>query len=64
MPEWAGELAGYGPLGVWLLWQLYKDKTQAEAIKELTKALTDGASHAATVAGAVQDLRTYLMNKP
>ncbi len=64
MPEWAGELVGYGPLGCWLMWQLHKDRVQSDAIRELTKALNDGANHSATVANTVQDLRTYLMNKP
>ena len=64
MPEWTGELAGYGPLGVWLMWQLFKDKQQSDTIKDLTSALNEGARHNGTVADAVKDLRTHLMSKP
>lgn len=63
MESWLDPLLGYGPLGMWLVWQLYRDKTQAKAITDLTQALSENAASQQTIATAITDIRTHLMGR-
>jgi len=56
-------LLGYGPLGLWLVWQLYRDKVQSKTIINLTQALNEASSNLNTVATAITDIRTHLMGR-
>ena len=56
-------LAGYGPLGLWLLWQLYKEKKQDKTIADLTESLTETSNNQGRIAEAIADLRTYLIGR-
>ena len=52
--------AGAAP---WLAWQLYKDHRQGGIIRELTKSVYEGTSAQNQTAKAVEDLRSWLLNK-
>jgi|TARA_S200002703_G_scaffold148119_1_gene144507 hypothetical protein len=63
MEQWLEPLLGYGPLGIWLVWQLIRDRAQSKTISELTEALSENANSQQTIAQAITDIRTYLMGQ-